>query len=105
MAGVVANAPVDVLVIGSPPPGTALSPTNNELVSGDFYGPAWHSMALHKVQLIREFVDLPIVAVGGIHSLADAQAFMAAGAVAVQIDTLLFIEPKSAYEIALALHS
>jgi dihydroorotate dehydrogenase len=60
-------------------------------------------MALREVQLVREWADVPIVAVGGIHSLADAQAFLAAGAAAVQIDTLLWIEPKLAGDIALAL--
>jgi dihydroorotate dehydrogenase len=50
-------------------------------------------------------VDIPLIAAGGIHSLADAQAFLTAGAAAVQIDTLIFIEPKSAHDIALALRS
>jgi dihydroorotate dehydrogenase (NAD+) catalytic subunit len=105
MAEVVANALADVLVIGSPPLGTALAQSSGEMVSGYLYGPALHSMALREVQIIREWVDLPIVAVGGIHSLADAQAFLAAGAAAVQIDTLLWIEPKLACDIALALPS
>lgn len=105
MAEVVANALADVLVIGSPPLGAALSPANGKMVSGYLYGPALHSMTLHNVQIIREFVDLPIIAAGGIHSLADTQAFLATSAGAVQIDTLLFIEPKSAYEIAVALSS
>jgi hypothetical protein len=37
--------------------------------------------------------------------LAEAQAFLAVGALAVQLDSLIFIEPKVAYEIALAFRS
>jgi dihydroorotate dehydrogenase (NAD+) catalytic subunit len=103
MAEVVVSASADVLVIGSPPLGAALAQNSNEMVSGYLYGPALHSMALREVQIVREWVDVPIVAVGGIHSLADAQAFLAVGAAAVQIDTLLWIEPKLAGEIAVAL--
>jgi dihydroorotate dehydrogenase (NAD+) catalytic subunit len=75
------------------------------MVNGHLYGPALHSRVLRQVQLIRELVDLPIIAVGGIHSLADAQAFLTAGATAVQIDTLLFIEPQLACDIASAFHA
>ena len=100
MAEAAVNASADVLVIGSPPLGTASSPLNGEMVSGYLYGPAWHSMALREVQLIRALVDSPIIAAGGVHSLADAQAFLTAGAVAVQIDSLLWIGPKSAGDIA-----
>jgi dihydroorotate dehydrogenase len=103
MAEVVVSASADVLVVGSPPLGMALIQNSGEMVSGYLYGPVLHSMALREVQLVREWTDLPIVAVGGIHSLADAQAFLAAGAAAVQIDALLWIEPKLAGDIAVAL--
>jgi dihydroorotate dehydrogenase (NAD+) catalytic subunit len=102
MAEVVVSASADVLVVGAPPLGTALV-QSGEMVSGYLYGPVLHSMVLREVQLVREWADLPIVAVGGIHSLADAQAFLAAGAAAVQIDALLWIEPKLAGDIAVAL--
>ncbi|MFC1976073.1 dihydroorotate dehydrogenase, partial [Chloroflexota bacterium] len=105
MAEGVAKTPADGLVIGSPPPGTALVQSSGEMVRGNLYGPALHSTVLRQVQIIREFVDVPIIAVGGIHSLADAQAFLAAGSVAVQIDSLLWVEPQLAGDIALALHT
>ena len=101
LAEAAASASADGLVIGSPPLGTALSPTGMP-VSGHLYGPALHSLALHELRLVKNMVDLPLVATGGIHSLADAQAFLAAGAMAMQIDSLVFIEPRLAYEIALA---
>jgi dihydroorotate dehydrogenase (NAD+) catalytic subunit len=99
LAEAAVDAGADILVIGLPPLATALSPTG-EPVTGYLYGPALHGLALHAVQLVRGLVDLPIVAVGGIHTLNDAQAFLQAGASAVQLDSLLFIDPKSAGELA-----
>jgi dihydroorotate dehydrogenase len=64
------------------------------------YGPALHSLALYDLQRLKSWLDLPIVAAGGIHSLADAETFLAAGATAIQLDSLLFIEPKQAESIA-----
>jgi dihydroorotate dehydrogenase (NAD+) catalytic subunit len=101
-ANAAANAGADILVIGLPPLATALSPTG-EPVTGYLYGPALHGLALHAVQAVKELVDLPIIAAGGIHTLNDAQAFLQAGASAVQLDSLLFIDPKSAVELARAL--
>jgi dihydroorotate dehydrogenase (NAD+) catalytic subunit len=98
---VVAGASADVLVVGSPPLGAAVAQPNGETVSGYVYGSALSSITLRDVQFVRELVDLPIVAVGGIHAVAEAQAFLQAGAMAVQIDSLLWIEPQAAAEMAL----
>jgi dihydroorotate dehydrogenase (NAD+) catalytic subunit len=104
MAEVVLETAPDILVIGAPLLGAAQTPTG-EVVRGHLYGPALQPLVLEVLQVLQEFVDAPIVAVGGIHSLADAQAFLAAGAGAVQIDSLLYVEPKLAHEIALALQT
>lgn len=96
-------AGADGLVIGAPPFGAAVAPLTGQVIGGSLYGPAVHSLALAQLQLVRDMVDVPLVAAGGIHSLPDALAFLAAGAVAVQLDSLLFIDPLAAYEIASAL--
>jgi dihydroorotate dehydrogenase len=100
IAEAAADAYADALVIGSPPLGTAQAASDETLVTGHLYGPALHSLALRDLQVIKTWLDLPCIAAGGIHSLADAQAFIKAGAVAVQLDSLLFIEPKEAENIA-----
>ncbi|GAB4447374.1 MAG: dihydroorotate dehydrogenase [Anaerolineae bacterium] len=106
LAEVVAEAQVDALVIGSPPQGAAAQAgRSGAIIRGVLYGPALHSLALHDLQRVKNWLDLPIVAVGGIHSLADAETFLAAGATAVQLDSLLFIEPKQAESIAKHLNS
>jgi dihydroorotate dehydrogenase (NAD+) catalytic subunit len=101
MAEYVVGIGADALVVGSAPLGSAQAPSGVS-VHGNLYGPALHSLTLHKIQIIRELVEIPLVAVGGIHSLADTQAFFAAGATAVQIDSLLFVEPGQAAEVALS---
>ncbi len=102
LAEAATEAYADALVIGSPPLGMAQAPASEAVVNGSLYGPALHNLALRSLYSIKSWVDVPLVAAGGIHSLAEAQAFLTAGAAAIQIDTLIFIEPKSAYEIALA---
>jgi dihydroorotate dehydrogenase (NAD+) catalytic subunit len=101
MAEIAVEAAVDALVVGLPPLGSAQTSTG-AMVDGFIFGPALHSMALYAVQEISDIADIPLIAVGGIHSLVDVQAFLAAGAVAVQLDSLLFIEPQLAADIASA---
>jgi dihydroorotate dehydrogenase len=102
LAEAAADTYTDALVIGLPPLGTAKLPTSQAVVTGFLYGPALHSLTLRNLSSLKNRIDIPLVAAGGIHSLADVQAFLMAGAAAVQIDTLIFIEPQSAYQIALA---
>ncbi|MCK6629273.1 MAG: nitronate monooxygenase [Anaerolineae bacterium] len=105
LAEAVAEAQADALVIGSPPQGAAQAGHGGAIISGALYGPALHSLALYDLQQLKSWLDLPIVAAGGIHSLANAEAFLAAGATAIQLDSLLFIEPKQAESIAKHLNS
>jgi len=100
LAGVVAESAADALVITGPPLGAALSSQAGAAVRGYLYGPAVHSLVLEAVYAIAELVDLPLVAVGGIHTAADAEAFLQAGASAVQLDSLLFVDPQMAGAIA-----
>lgn len=103
MVDAVADAYADALVIGSPPLRAAQAGPNGPIVTGHLYGPTLHSLALRDLQMVKSWIDLPLIAAGGIHSLADAQAFLNSGAVAVQLDSLLFIEPKEAETIAKSL--
>jgi dihydroorotate dehydrogenase (NAD+) catalytic subunit len=102
MAEIVATTPADALVIAGPPVGAALSPQTGEFVTGYMYGPATHSLILDALLAIKGLVNLPLIATGGIHSKADVQAFLQAGASAVQLDSLLFVDPQAGYEMATA---
>ena len=102
LAETAADSHADALVIGTPPLGKAISPGGNKPVSGLLYGLVLHSLALYDLWALADF-ELPLVAAGGIHTLADVRAFLEAGATAVQLDSLLFVDPGAAYDIARAL--
>jgi dihydroorotate dehydrogenase (NAD+) catalytic subunit len=61
--------------------------------SGGLSGPALLPIALHCVTACARAVDLPIVGMGGVSSGADALALVAAGASAVALGTVLFVDP------------
>lgn len=82
------------LVVAAPPRGTARDPISKKLISGRIYGPLVKPIALRLVgQLVRR-VDIPVIGCGGIHSPEDARDFMEAGARAVQVDSVTWIQPQ-----------
>jgi dihydroorotate dehydrogenase (NAD+) catalytic subunit len=62
-------------------------------------GPAIKPVALAKVLEIHQKVDIPIIGIGGIMNWKDVVEFMIAGASAVQIGTLNFIDPAAPIKI------
>ena len=99
LAEAAADAHADALVIGTPPVGTAY--TKKEWITGHFYGPVLFNLVLPKLRQLLT-LDLPIVAMGGIHSQAEVGTFLKAGAAAVQLDSLMFKDPVAAYKLAAA---
>jgi dihydroorotate dehydrogenase (NAD+) catalytic subunit len=65
-------------------------------ITGGLSGPAIKPIALAKVLEISRNVDIPILASGGVMTWKDVIEFMIAGATAVQIGTLNFIDPSAA---------
>jgi len=94
----IAQAAVDAgaaaLVVAAPPRGTARDPYTGRLVSGRVYGPLVKPMVLRVVGQLVNRIDIPIIGAGGIHTQQDARDFIEAGARAVQVDTLTWIQPK-----------
>ena len=98
----VAEAGADGLVMTAPPRGTARDNKSGRLVSGRIYGPLVKPVILRLVGRLRRWIpdDVPIVGCGGIHSPQDARDFIDAGAVAVQVDTATWAQPKMLERIA-----
>jgi dihydroorotate dehydrogenase (NAD+) catalytic subunit len=71
------------------PPRGALLDAGGERVSGRLYGPAIFPLALQAVSRLAE-AGLPVIASGGVYSSRDAEAMLAAGALAVQLDSVLW---------------
>ena len=62
---------------------------NGKLTGGRLYGPAILPLALAAVRSLRRQA-LPVIAGGGVYRKADGEALLAAGAVAVQLDSVLW---------------
>lgn len=72
-------------------------------VVGGLSGPAIKPIALRLVYETAGAVKIPVIGLGGISSAGDAVEFMMAGAVAVQIGTATFVEPKTAEQVVVGL--
>ncbi|MGL5615745.1 MAG: dihydroorotate dehydrogenase [Sarcina sp.] len=66
-------------------------------------GPAIKPIALRMVHEVSKVVDVPVIGLGGIMTAEDAIEFMMAGASAIQIGTVNFVNPTAGKEIILGL--
>jgi dihydroorotate dehydrogenase len=73
----------------APPRGSLPDPLDGVLVSGRLYGPAVYPQALSAVQAIAS-LGLSVIASGGVYWPAQIQALRMAGALAVQLDAVLW---------------
>ncbi|MCD8139821.1 MAG: dihydroorotate dehydrogenase [Planctomycetaceae bacterium] len=62
-------------------------------ITGGLSGPAVHPMVLRLVWQVRAAVTVPIVAAGGVHGVEQVLAYLMAGACAVQVGAMNFVEP------------
>ena len=99
---VAVNAGAQALVVAAPPRGT-MQLLGGEWITGRLYGPAYFPLALNAVRLVANKVKIPIIGAGGVHTLADAPAMLAAGAVAVEVDSAVWRDPRVMERIAAAL--
>ncbi|MEE8483597.1 MAG: dihydroorotate dehydrogenase, partial [Nitrospinota bacterium] len=65
-------------------------------ITGGLSGPAIRPVALRIVYECVKTVKIPVIGIGGIASLNDALEFFIAGAAAVQVGTMNFVEPDIA---------
>lgn len=68
-------------------------------VTGGLSGPAIHPVAVKLVWEAARAVRIPVVAMGGIASPADAVEFIIAGASAVAVGTANFVDPGTALRV------
>lgn len=92
-------AGANALALGRAPRGRAL--IDGRAWYGRLYAPAVKPLALRAVADVAALkLGAPLVACGGIHSAGDAREFLAAGAVAVEIDSAAWIDPALVARIA-----
>ena len=102
LAQAVVDAGADALVVSAAPRGTARDEPSGRLVSGRIYGPVIKPLVLRTVGRLRRQIpdEIPIIGAGGVHSPQDARDYVEAGAVAVQVDTATWTQPKMLERIA-----
>jgi len=115
LAPVAVDAGAVALVVGQPPMGTlpyhGLRSTAEEakpmaFVQGALYGPQLFPLMLTALVAVAQLaLPTALIACGGIHTVAQAEQALAAGATALQIDSALWIEPGLPQRIAQALAS
>ncbi|MBI5032827.1 MAG: hypothetical protein HZB51_20080 [Chloroflexi bacterium] len=93
------TAGANTLVIGRAPRGMRI--IDGKPWFGRLYGPAAKPFTLKAVAKVAELkLAAPIIACGGVHSADDVREFMAAGAIAAEIDSAEWIEPGITEKIA-----
>ena len=73
-------------------------PVFNNITAG-LSGPAIKPVALRMVYEVSKAVEIPVIGLGGIANGKDAIEFMMAGASAIQIGTINFVNPMAGKEI------
>lgn len=68
-------------------------------VTAGLSGPAIKPIALRMVYEAAHAVDLPVIGIGGISTAADVAEFMLAGAVAVEVGTANYWDPRATENI------
>ena len=68
-------------------------------VTGGLSGPAIKPVALALVYAVAGSVDVPVIGGGGIATAEDALEFIMAGATAVEVGTVTFLDPSSALSV------
>ncbi len=82
------------VVVAAPPRGTTRDPETGRLVGGRVYGPWLHAQILRAVGQVALALDIPVTGSGGVHTADDARDLIEAGAVAVQVDTVTWADPR-----------
>lgn len=68
-------------------------------IVGGLSGPAIKPIALRMVWQVAKKVSIPVIGIGGIMDYKDALEFIIAGAVAVEVGTANFVNPRASVEI------
>ncbi len=68
--------------------------------TGGLSGPAVKPVALRMVYQVTRAVKIPVIGLGGISSATDAIEFLLAGASAIQIGTMNFVDPTITVKVA-----
>ena len=93
LAPAAVQAGANALVIAAPPRLTMTH--NNRAVTGRHYGPDTFAPALAALEAVAALdLGLPLIGAGGIFSVENARTMLAAGALAVQVEAVVWRHPE-----------
>jgi dihydroorotate dehydrogenase (NAD+) catalytic subunit len=100
LASTCASAGADALVVGTAPMAAGLAP-DGALVEGPAAGPVAFPFTLYALRAVAALnMGLPLIAAGGITRAEDARLCFEAGAIAIQVRSLLWTDPAAAVSLA-----
>ena len=85
-----AVARLSIAAVSLGPPRGVLTNVSGESTRGRLYGPAVFPLAMAAVASLARS-GIPVIGAGGVYNSQNAEAMLAAGALAVQVDTVLWI--------------
>lgn len=88
------EAGADGLVVAAPPHGLARD-EDGAWAAGPLHGPALAPLYAALIHEVHRETELPVIGRGGIGRAEDVLAHLAAGAVAVQLDSILYVDPAA----------
>jgi dihydroorotate dehydrogenase (NAD+) catalytic subunit len=91
----------DAVIVGSPWPGLAMdAETGKPALQGALSGPAVRPLALRLVYDVARQLGpehIPLIGAGGVSSSEDVAAFLVAGAGAVLLESVLWVDPQAVW--------
>ena len=82
-------AELNISAISLSAPRGVLPDKNGDLISGRLYGPAIFPQVLSAIKILNG-LGIPVIGSGGVYTQRDMDAMLAAGAMAVQLDAVLW---------------
>jgi dihydroorotate dehydrogenase len=87
---------VNAVVIG--PPRGSLTTVEQARISGRLYGPGLQPMASYHLERFLNAMDIPVILGCGLFSAEDIRGAFSVGAAAIQLDTMLWLDPARVLE-------
>jgi dihydroorotate dehydrogenase (NAD+) catalytic subunit len=101
------EAGADALTVANTFPAMAIDSRTQKSVlgnvTGGLSGPAIKPITLRLVWEVSKAVNIPILGLGGVETVADVLDYVSVGATAVQVGTASFSDPKASEAIACGL--
>jgi len=95
----------DALVVSAPPLGWLPDVASGAAYQGELFSPALLPLCLQQLRRLAAKLDAPLIARGGVHTLDDILACLAAGARAVLLDSVILRQPAAPWQLLAALEA